>query len=103
MKRRQVSEEKRTQHHLAEMDAADSQRGRLRKACLWLIAEARRARRFREALLAVIDLAYRVQKGLSLPDPAPGSPAHPDHPMHTALCGPAPAQRGTLTERRDVA
>ena len=81
------------------MAVEDSDRGRLRAACLWLVAEAVRTSRLQEVLIAVLDLTYRLRKSLPLPEPARRSDArrildavyeHP--PVH-----------GTTPDRRDTA
>lgn len=69
------SEERQQQHHLDQISKALTRPARLRAAFHWLMAEARRADIVEQIIAVIIDLVYRVRKGLPLPDPAHGSPA----------------------------
>jgi hypothetical protein len=69
--RREVSLALRAEHHIAQISAEVTAAGRLRKLCLWLVAEAIRGRRIEEVTNAVQDLVDRLRERLPLPEPAP--------------------------------
>lgn len=79
MTRRPPSEPKRQAHQLAQISKALTVKQRIRTACLWVIAEAGRKNQLSDVLLVLLDLAYRLQQNLPLPEPVPGSPAHRWH------------------------
>ncbi len=99
MSRRRKAQATQLAHHTAEMARETSDRGRLRAACLWLVAEAIRHGQLQQVILVILDLTYRLRKRLPLPEPARGSDArrifdavYEQRPVH-----------GTTPDRRDAA
>jgi hypothetical protein len=98
-----ASATRRHEHNLAQIRDAPTKAVRLRKVCMWLVAEALRKRnthRLTETTNAVLDLLYRLQKNLPLPEPVHGSPTADDLITPRA---PHWHTRGATPDRREVA
>lgn len=97
--RREASKARRSTFHLRKVNAAETDRARVRKAFMWAIAEAVRTGQLIDLLRIAVDLVYRIQEQIPLPEPAAGSPAHQ---MHDVLDEGNLVQDRALTSRRDV-
>lgn len=101
--RRDARALRRERHHAAQLREAKTTIGKLRIWSGRLVAEVSRTsnrHRITEVTLAIVDLVYRLQKRLPLPEPAHGSPAADDPNCVSRGFRPA---RGTTRARRDVA
>lgn len=73
--RREASDVRRAAKHRSLVDAATTSTGRLWRACLWLIAEAKHRHKLAEATTIVLHLIEQIRAGEPLtgatPEPAP--------------------------------
>jgi hypothetical protein len=64
---RQLSQNRRQLHHVRQIGADETARGQLWRACGWMAAEAARANRTGDTVLAVVGLVAYLRSGAAVP------------------------------------